>query len=358
MKRGSRALALAVFGALAVPAAGHAATKTVQVGPFGGAQMKFQDASGDANAYFRRTITINKGDKVKWKFNGFHSVTFVPGGEEDPGLVVPDASAPVNGAADANGDPFWFNGLPSLAINPLAAFPQGGGKYSSTKLRSSGLPLGDGPPPAYKLKFNKTGTFQYICTVHPGMAAKVKVLSKNAHVPSKSKDEKAAKKEQKQLLKQVRNRTTGSNFGSLSKTMVAGNDKGNGATIFKFFPANPVFKVGDTVRLRMSDDTTEAHTFSIGPTNGQNLYLDNLAANLLGPTGLDPIGGYPSDPPPNPPSFTAASHGNGFYNSGVLDRDGATPQPSSAQVTFSQPGTYHMICLIHPFMTATITVNL
>src|SRR6187200_1082938 len=92
--------------ALALPAASSAATKTVQIGPFGSASTAFQAALSDANQYFRKTITIHKGDKVKWKNNGFHTVTFAPKGEE-PGLVVPDPTTPISGVNDAAGNPFW-----------------------------------------------------------------------------------------------------------------------------------------------------------------------------------------------------------------------------------------------------------
>ena len=50
-------------------------------------------------------------------------------------------------------------------------------------------------------------------------------------------------------------------------------------------------------------------------------------------------------------------HGNGFYNSGFLDRDSAIAAPASTNVTFGAPGNYSLICLIHPFMTNTVTVT-
>ena len=51
------------------------------------------------------------------------------------------------------------------------------------------------------------------------------------------------------------------------------------------------------------------------------------------------------------------SHGNGFANTGVLDQDSPTPPASSATITFNAPGTYHFICLIHPFMHGTVVVH-
>ena len=98
---------------------------------------------------------------MRWKINGFHSVTFSPEGADPPGLISPDPASPVSGAADAAGAPFWFNGRPNFNLNPLAAFRQGGKKLDPGGLTSSGLPL-EGEPEPYTLKFPKTGTFTYV----------------------------------------------------------------------------------------------------------------------------------------------------------------------------------------------------
>jgi plastocyanin len=50
-------------------------------------------------------------------------------------------------------------------------------------------------------------------------------------------------------------------------------------------------------------------------------------------------------------------HGNGFWNSGALDRVSATPLPQASQVTFGAPGTFTYYCLIHPFMKGTVVVQ-
>jgi plastocyanin len=354
--RSAGALIGAAAVALALPSAASAATKTVQVGPFGKAQAAFQAATGDANQFFRKTVTIHKGDKVKWVVNGFHTITFAPKGEE-PGLVVPDPATPIAGVNDAAGNPFWFNGNPTLGFNPLVALKQGGRKYSPTELLNSGLPLAAGPPPPYTLRFKKKGTFNYFCVVHPGMAARVHVVGASAKVPSAAKDKKAARREQKATLQKVQRLTTGLGTEDLQLTIQAGNDKVAGATVFKYFPSNPTFKVGDTVTLQMAPSSTEVHTFTFGPSNGQDQYNDQLAASLIGQS-IDPRGGYPSEQPgPILPSVTTGMHGNGFYNSGFLDNAEASPLPSSTKVTFGEAGTYHLLCLIHPFMTSTVTVT-
>jgi plastocyanin len=342
---------------LAAPAAGQAATKTVQAGPFGPQARQFQEAFGDANAFFRRTVTIHRGDRVRWRINGFHTVTFVPTGGPSPGLIAPDPSTPVTGVNDFAGNPFWFNGQPTLRLNPDAALPQGGRRFDPSELMNSGLPLSEGPPPPYRLRFRRTGTFNYLCIVHPGMKGKVRVVGRNRSIPSARKDRREARRQQKVALQRVQQLTTGLGTEDLDKTIQAGNDRRAGASVFRFFPQAPSYRVGDTVTLQMPPASSEAHTFTFGPTNGRDAYNDQLANTLLG-EAFDPRGAYPSEPPPaGVPTITPATHGNGFYNSGILDQDSASPLPASTQVRFGAPGTYSLICLIHPFMTSTVTVS-
>jgi len=342
--------------ALAVPGAADAATKTVSAGPFAkGAQ--FQAAFGDANQYFRKTITIHRGDKVKWDINGFHSVTFVPEGDPLPGLIAPDTANPVSGSLDAAGQPFWFNGQPNLGFNPLAAAPQGGTTLDPDALTSSGLPPEEGPPPPYTLKFPETGTYTYVCTVHPGMDAKVKVVKPGRPIPSAKKDAKAAKKELVKVLKRVKALSAGQGTDDLQNAIQAGNDRAGGATVFKFFPASATVKAGDTITLQMPPSSSEVHSFTFGPSNGTDQYVDVLAQQLIGQY-FDPRGAYPSEPPPaGVPTHTATLHGNGFWNSGLLDSYDESPLPQSTQVKFGEAGTFGYICVIHPFMRGEVTVT-
>jgi plastocyanin len=345
--------ALAVTVTLVAPGAAGAATKTVQVGPYGKAAPKqFQQAVGDANQFFRRTVTIRRGDSVRWKINGFHTVTFVQGGVEAPALFAPDPANPVTGSLDAAGVPFWFNGQPNVGFTPEVVTKQGGGTFDPDELMNSGLPPEEGAPPPYKLKFNQTGRFTYLCIVHPGMQGTVRVVRKNRRIPSARKDKRAASREQARALSAVQRLTTGDNL-TLDKTMQAGNDRLGGPTVFRFFPDNPSYKVGDTVTLQMPPRSSEVHTFTFGP----DAYIAQLVENLVGQV-LDPRGVYPSDPPPaSPIAYTGTHHGNGFYNSGVLDSVGPSPLPSSTQIRFAAPGTFQLICLIHPFMKSTVTVT-
>lgn len=138
--------------------------------------------------------------------------------------------------------------------------------------------------------------------------------------------------------------------------------------VYKYFPANLRAKTNATVTLRMAPRTTEQHTFTFGPINGRDAYVDRIAAALVtpapgageGPPTLlfNPLAGYPSEAPATGvPTITPSTHGNGFYNSGILDRDAATPSPGEVRVSFGAAGTYRYLCLIHPFMRGQVTVS-
>jgi len=83
-----------------------------------------------------------------------------------------------------------------------------------------------------------------------------------------------------------------------------------------------------------------------------------LAKSITSPSPFQQVW-YPSeDPALGPPVVSPKEHGNGFANTGVLDRDPSTKTiPPSGKLKFSTPGTYHYVCLIHPFMHGTIFVK-
>ena len=116
------------------------------------------------------------------------------------------------------------------------------------------------------------------------------------------------------------------------------------------FPSTLTVKAGTRVTFSMSAQTREIHTASFGPKS----YLKSLANSFESPV-FSPIATYPSSP--SSIVLTPASHGNGFANTGALDRDSGTPLPASREIDFKTPGVYHFQCLIHPFMHGTIIVK-
>ena len=370
MRHGPVALLLGAALLLVAPTLASARTKTVEAGPFGrAAQQDFQQAQADANAFFRRTVTIRRGDRVRWNVNGFHNIMFPARGDDPPGLVSADPARPVTGVADAGGAAFWFNGQPTLLLNPLVANRQGGGTYNGRQMRASGLPLNQsGPPDPYTLRFTRKGTFNYYCDVHSGMKGAVRVVGRRARVPSRRQDRNAAAREMVARLDAAEQLTEGENLQNLQNTIQAGNDDARGTAVFKFFPAEASVRVGDIVTMRMPRRTTEVHTFTFGPSNGDDLYVDQIANEFITPIpgggggppvlGFDPRAAYPSEnPAAGVPTITPTMHTNGYFNTGVLDGDAATPLPASTQVRFGAAGSYSYICIVHPFMRATVNVS-
>jgi plastocyanin len=360
MRRCVTVLAITMLGALCTAPMAGAKTKIVVAGGppptknLAGS-VKFPTEL-DLNGFFRRQITINAGDSVRWVFSHrvVHTVTFLPRGQSRPTLEVADPAHPYTGFNDAAGAPFWFNGQPSLLIPPDHAFPQGGSSTDGTKYKNSGLSAPEFRP--YQLKFTKTGSFSYLCLVHPGMVGRVKVLPKGRAVPSARADRVARTAEYTAAVKRAAQLAK---FTPAANTFVAGHDSGT-VSWFRFFPRTLTVGVGQSVRFSISSKS-EIHTVALGAGTP---YFDAIEKDLVmaqpqpsGPPRLQfsPLIFLPSDPAL--PPYTGLNHGNGFLNTGVLDTNPKTPPPSSVDVTFAAPGTFRFECTIHPGMQATITVT-
>lgn len=335
----------------------HAATKSVLVG---GPRPKGPPEQTDVNAFLRHTVTIHQGDSVLWRIRGFHTVSLLPKGEKAPDVVKADPANPVTGANDANNTPFWFNGQPSLILNPKAALPAGGKAVTGKAFLSSGLP--QSIPLNYRLTFRRRGTFTFVCLVHGGMAGKVRVVAHSRRVPTLAQDAAAVRAERAALAaaaKQAAAQPTQPGVVSLGRT-------GGTATRFSiqdYFPKTTTVKVGETVTFTMAgEDQQEIHTVTTGPMASIQDLENNIVAPRPNPSGpptlvLEPRAFYPSDPPPTVPPYDASNHGDGFLNAGVVDNRTLSPQPQSVQVTFTKAGTYEFHCVIHPGMHGMVVVT-
>jgi plastocyanin len=340
-----------LLGVLLVAGPAQAATKRADAGP---PDLK-ENVDYTFNAYFPRTITVHKGDSVRWRFFGFHTVTFLPKGRQRPPFLVQDAAHPYTGINDAAGSPFWFNGRPSFDFNPLAAFPAGGKAVTGKAFRNSGLPLEPGAPKPYTVKFTRTGTFKYICQIHRDMEGFVKVVSRRARIPTAAQDRRTVKREEAaDTRKAARLRS----FTPPAATIRGGHDS-DPVEIYRFFPRNLTVNAGQPVTF--TSTAPEPHTISFGPipelkalANAQPTPMQFNGPNAPPTLWLDGRVILPSDPPPLPP-YTGSNHGNGFFSTGALGQ--LVPGTSSTSFTFTTPGIYRYICLIHSFMSGTVTVR-
>lgn len=333
------------LAALALPAGAMAATKDVAVG----APPKGAPEGTSINGFFPKTITVRAGDSVRFTLQGFGVVHFPKRGADVPELALADPAKPVSGANDAAGAPFWFNGQPSLAPNPAVIAPtKSGAPYTGAKAANSGLPMGDGPPKPFVVRFPHAGTFRYADPFHPGVTGTVKVVGRKAKVPSARADRRAAARQVAAALataKRLAKRSAPAN------TIIAGPDKG-ATTLFRFTPANATVKVGQPVLLTMSQGSSENHTF----TFSRDLKaLEKFAGEkFFGPV-FEPSLIYPSDQ--GQLSYDGTNHGDGFLNTGILGGGQSPAIPRSKTVVFTQPGTYDYLCALHPDMHGKVTVT-
>jgi plastocyanin len=352
---GSRAAFAAAAALLAIPASASAATKVVTIGPASGDEKTLNHVGADVNDFFPHGTTIHAGDSVKFKPAQFHTVDFPAKGGKPLPLVAPAGT--VAGSVDAAGAPFWFNGQPNLQFNPPLAKGIYGKKltYTGAKRIESGLPLAPSLK-AFTVKFPKAGSYTFYCDVHAGMKGTVKVVSKRHSVPSAKADAKALKAQIAADLKTAK--------GLANTTVAPGNvsvgasGKG-GVELFAMLPATQTVPVGTTLKFSMSTLSFDDHTATFGPGDPENQptsYLGKLAQSVAN-TPFLPEAVYPSEQPPTVGGLTPTLHGNGFWNTGIMDASSATPLPGSGSVTFTAPGTYQFYCLIHPFMHGTVTVT-
>jgi plastocyanin len=347
---------LGVFAAacacLALPATAAAASKTVYAGGPAAFQNQLGKATnGGVDNFLINRVTINVGDTVVWNgkalASGFHSVNFPKAGGKPFPLILPTGKQ-ITGVNDAAGQPFWFNNVvPQLGFNPALFAASGGKTYNGSKAVESGLPLGK--PKDFKLTFTKAGVYKYYCNVHHGMVGFVVVKPKGQKVPTAKQDATTLSATEKAYVTEAK---------GLDKTTPSGNNVSvgasgaGGAEVFAMFPAKLTVKTGSTVTFSMSAQSREVHTATFGPT----AYVNALATAFANAPVFPGNAIYPSDPPAAI-SLNPTSHGNGFANVGAMDRDGGTPLASSGKITFTAPGTYNFICLVHPFMHGTVVVT-
>jgi plastocyanin len=351
------ALAGGVLLALCLPVAAQASTKTVYMGPPQKDAKTFENLQSEVNAFFPQSTTIHVGDTVAFQ-PGFHNID-IPAKGGKPSAFLVRTSTNATDAKDEAGNPFWFNGQPLFGFNPAILTAGKTATYTGKKHVVGPVPV-LGKPFAFKVKFTKTGTFTYYCDIHPGMKGKVHVVAKSAKAPSVKDDAKTVSRQVAAAVKTAKKLGATTPPAGVVDVGVAGP---GGVEYFNIVGPKSPIAVGTTVRFQMTKGSFETHTATTGPGDPRNeqdttSYLNQLGATFQGPGPFDGRATYTSDQPGGTPaSLTPQLHGNGFWNSGALDLDNATPVPSNNSVRFDAPGTYEFYCLIHPVMHATITVQ-
>lgn len=295
-----------------------------------------------ANGFFPSSIVIHKGDTIRFTnpYEELHTTTFLPPGGAPSPVLIPDPS-----------------GSPGFVLNPVVANPTDPGAVATTldptQYYNSGLMFKGS---SVDIVFNTlsengpgvtspnpdAGAFTFICQLHPGMTLKVKVVQATpttgllspADVAKAGVTERDAIIAQGQAIaKDARLTKTTSGSGAATWNLLAGQTQGR-ADVMQFLPQGPVnINVGDTVKWTSVVDTPHTVTFLSGAA----------APGLVVPSG----GNLAINPAVALPAGGPTYDGTGIANSGIMDRSGQVPGGSSYSLTFTKPGTYTYICLLH-----------
>jgi plastocyanin len=279
-------------------------------------------------------LTVRVGDTVTWRWStnpAPHTVTF-NSGKPSPADIVPGP------------------GPGELMLGP-GAFPIGPTgsviAYDGTAQVSSGIP--NDPNGTFSLTFTRTGTFGYVCVLHPGMRGEVTVREAGAPLPETPAQATArGQATAAELLSRMQTGAAAVRSASMEgvHTAMAGLGDGFGASALQFLPGDLAVRRGDTV-VWVMPDPFEVHTIS-------------FASGATPPDFVDP---RPPAQPGGPPQLVipanvagpvggAAYAGQGLVSSGIIGNGGAY------FLRFDAPaGAYEYLCLIHPTMRGRITVT-
>jgi plastocyanin len=361
-------LALATFIPPVIPDASAQGARTVSVQVGGG-----QDTMQALN-FFPQNVRIRQGDTVTWRIVGdeVHTASFTRGSDpgpfnvssplEPPGAMIPAVFAPVPGAPEG-----------ALMFNPQIAWPTrapgapverytGGGYFNSgvftKQAPAPGIPAND----TFSLAFPNTGSFMYLCLIHPDrMWGTVEVVpTSETNVPSQAEIDQQASRELTNVMGLIQKaraqgdalvRTEPGPNGSTIRYVRAGNfefESGDPrAHYFDFQPKNLVVSSGDTVVWT----SNYFHSVTFTPTPPFPLFIVPVDA----PSGPPYLTFNPDIVVPIKP--TAEYDPTRYYNSGVLGP--ITPFGSTFSLTFTTPGTFTYWCQVHDQlgMNGTVTVQ-
>lgn len=370
------ALAVACVAALTAASPAAAATKVVYAGPPdvpAGAPARLE-----LDAFFRKHLTVNAGDHVRWEERGFHTVTFIPKGAPAPKFVDIDSTRPMTGFRDAAGKPYAFSdvGFPTLFLGANTYHRLGGTSYDGTRVTSSGLPPLKGVVRPYTLRFPKAGTYRYVCLSHPGsrnvangMSGTITVRPRGARVPSAADDRAAARAQVAGLVRRAR--TLDRWRGPSGLRVSGGNDRRDGITLLRFFPRVKRIHVGQTVEFSIAPGSLSFHTVTFGPERARRPLRRQFDIIPDGPGRAPHVRVNPtvffgtepwklgSDPASPVPSYDGRNHRNGLLSLVAMDIDATadSPNPRRTRLRFTRAGSYAFECLVHPGMTGRIDVR-
>lgn len=347
-----------VFAQLAFGGADQSATWNVAVGEQGKPPAGTPKGA-TLNQFFPGKLSINAGDKVTFTSFAFHTVSYLAG-KKVPPLVGPAPGATYTGITDSAGQPFYFDGQQAFSYNVAVFGPLGPKTISGKTQASTGAIFATGPkkPAKATYAFPKVGAYKLLCQIHPGMEMSVVVKPQGATVPSAEEVAATAKAETDAAWAKAKPLAV---TKAPARTIIMGIDSRKGAggrtTLLDFLPALTTVKAGTTVTF-VNKAPSEPHNVGLGSPKYIDKFMKQTDLFPMGPgtkNQVTPVFIYGSDPRGTP--YDGANHGNGFFATGLMD---GLPGglPNAARITFTNPGKFHFICMIHgPDMAADIRVT-
>lgn len=377
--------------ALAACSSTTSSTPAGQSGAAGGAQIRTVQMDGKTDAfngafmaYFPKSVMVHPGDTVVFHDNDTgepHSVTM--------GTLVEKGLAAA-AKADPNGPP-----PPEFAGLPLM-LPEGPGDAVQAGARPCYLATGTPPtdptqpcPQVAQPDFDGTqayyssgaikpggdftvrvaantppGTYNYYCDLHGSvMSGSVVVVAASQPIPSQADVDAAARTEKQAMVAKVMPDYQAAKAG---KASVPGNLAGlfsmaeQQVEINEFLPKEITVKAGQPVTWTVLG----VHTITFGGPDHPPSVLEfaadgavRLRQDLLAPAGGPglPQPGPDAPPPTGPVPVDGGSYpGTGLHSSGFLPS--IPPALITYTLTFPNPGTYNVDCVIHPNMKGKVVV--
>ena len=349
-----------VLGQLALGGAAQTAAWSVYVGEQAKAPAGTPKGT-QLNQFFPGRLTVNAGDKVTFSSVGFHTVSYL-GNKAPPPFLLPARGEVYEGISDAAGEPFYFDGEQKLENNMVYFVPSGGKTVARGKFTSSGAIPAQNPkkPVTATFAFRQVGKFKLVCMIHPDMEVDVTVKPKGAAVPATPEEVEAeadagvdaAWAKAKALVAQKPPKNT------IYMGVDSAKTSGGRTDVLDFLPSLTTVRVGTPVTFVVKAPS-EAHNAAFGPIKYMEKLIrqtDLFPEKPGDPNQATPFFVFGSDPP-RTPYEGSAMHGNGFYATPLADGIPGPP-PRAFRVSFTKPGKYHFICMLHgPDMAADIRVT-
>ena len=201
------------------------------------------------------------------------------------------------------------------------------------------------------------GTYVGFCILHfTEMISEVTVVAEDEEIPSADEVAEEGQAQLDELIAMVtpvyENREEGLEPNSVAAGL--GTEEASNILVTEFAPDSLEVAAGEQVTWNI----VGPHTVSFNAPEEARVLLNkgddggyHLTESAVAPAGYEPPPPpeEESDGPP-PPLEGGTWDGTGFFSSGIAFGGPFT-------LTFSEPGTYEYVCLIHPEMEGTVTVS-